>query len=232
MIVLVNHSRLLPQSDLEPIAVACTQQLGADFGPAYHRRSRTVHARTPRELAACVAAGMRPRVVSFFDHADQADALGWHTKSPEGLVYSRVFMEPILSANGTPTEGDISASVTCSHEILEMELDPGCNLWVKGYGADFWAFEPCDPVEASSYRSASVSVSNFVCPGWWDASEKIGAQFDFLGHLSAPFALEAGGYAVKRSDGVSSQIFGAAYPEWRKASKSHPVARTARRLAV
>jgi len=94
-----------------------------------------------------------------------------------------------------------------------------------------YSFEVCDPVEAPSYVVSGVSVSNFVTPSWFDPLAPSGAQFDKLGHLTAPFTIVKGGYVVYESAGQQQQKYGDDFPGWRKEMKGGPMARTRRRLA-
>ena len=38
-------------------------------------------------------------------------------------------------------------SVTASHELLEMMIDPGAQLWAQNTDGKFYAYEMCDAVE-------------------------------------------------------------------------------------
>lgn len=169
------------------------------------------------------------------DSPDVADALGYHDVDPEGHTYGKVFVEPILDAGGSDTSGDNSVSVTASHEALEIFGDPPATYWVQRPDGVLVATELCDPVEAQSYTVTTygrpVDVSNFVTPGWFrreDGTQK----FDYLGSLREPFSKADGGYLILMKGGRVYQEFGRHYPEWRKAMKAHPAARTARRAAL
>jgi hypothetical protein len=141
-----------------------------------------------------------------------------------------VAAQPELDNGGKVTTGDWSVSSVLSHEVLEMYVDPNCNLWANDGKGSAYSFEVCDPVEAPTYTVSGVSVSNFVTPAWFDPLAPATAQFDKLGQLKTPFSILKGGYVVYESAGKEHQQFGDEFPGWRKEMKSGPLARTRRRL--
>jgi hypothetical protein len=115
--------------------------------------------------------------------------------------------------------------------VLEMFIDPNCNLWANDGHGKAYSFEVCDPVEAPTYTVNGVSVSNFVTPAWFDPlSDHTTAQYDKLGQLHAPFSILKGGYVVYEAAGAEHQQYGDDFPTWRKKMKSGKLARTRRRL--
>jgi hypothetical protein len=129
------------------------------------------------------------------------------------------------------TTGDWSVSSVLSHEVLEMFVDPNCNLWANDGQGSAYSFEVCDPVEAPTYTVDGVSVSNFVTPSWFDPQAATTAQLDKLRQLTTPFSILQGGYVVYETAGKEQQKFGEKFPDWRKQMKTGPFARTRRRLA-
>lgn len=114
-------------------------------------------------------------------------------------------------------DGDWSVSSVLSHEVLEMFIDPNCNLWANDGHGKAYSFEVCDPVEAPTYVVNGVSVSNFVTPAWFDPlSDHATAQYDKLGNLKAPFSILKGGYVVYEAAGAEHQQYGDDFPAWRK----------------
>ena len=179
------------------------------------------------------APGSAPLVI--FDTAEQAGFLGYHSVGPDGVPYGRVFIATILGHGGTLIETANSVSVTLSHEWLEMLGDPACNEWCDANDGYTYAEELCDAVEAQAYDIDGIMVSNFVTPLWFEpfANAAIG-RFDYLSRLTAPFQLDRGGYAIRRplNGGPVENVWGAEYPEHKRAGKLHPAARTARRAAT
>ena len=59
--------------------------------------------------------------IVFLDDADQPGALAYHDLTPDGLPQSKVFVRTTLK------NGDL-VSVSASHELVEMLVDPAINL--------------------------------------------------------------------------------------------------------
>jgi hypothetical protein len=158
--------------------------------------------------------------------------LGYHTEDQGGKLWGVVAAKPELDNGGKATTGDWSVSSVLSHEVLEMYIDPNCNLWANDGHGKAYSFEVCDPVEAPTYVVNGVSVSNFVTPAWFDPlSNPATAQYDKLGKLKAPFSILKGGYVVYEAAGAEHQQYGDNFPAWRKKMKSGKLARTQYRLA-
>jgi hypothetical protein len=168
--------------------------------------------------------------------------LGFHTEDKGGRLWGVVAAQPELDAHAQVTTGDWSVSSVLSHEVLELFIDPNCNLWAANDEGKVYSFEVCDPVEAPTYNVNGVSVSNFVTPAWFDplsvqkaaARQALGltdetTTFDKLGLVNEPFAILKGGYAVFASEGKEQQVFGDEFPEWRKQMKTGHMSRTSLR---
>src|SRR5262249_31056630 len=63
--------------------------------------------------------------VVFLDDADQPGALAYHDLTPEGLPLSKVFVRTTIQ------NGDL-VSVSASHELVEMLVDPAINMMTTG----------------------------------------------------------------------------------------------------
>lgn len=141
------------------------------------------------------------RLLTIQDKLDISGAGGYHTDWL-GLIFSRILVR--------------DGSVTGSHEIGEMDVDPHCNRWAKmpGGGLEV-AVEIADPVEEDTYpqnakignlSTRPVMVSNYVLPSYFDPNGS--PPFDRMGKLDAPFSLRPGGYYIVRGgDGVESPVF-------------------------
>lgn len=130
----------------------------------------------------------------ILDDSDSATALGYHDQTPEGVPVGKVFA-------ATDLKYGAHVSVTASHELLEMLLDPDINL--QAYDSDrgyFVAYEACDAVEADEigYEIDGVLVSDFVLPDFFDPSAKgrAGARFSYRNNVRTPFELAKGGYEI------------------------------------
>jgi len=228
LIAIVNQSSLVSHADAATMTQAIASQIQLDVAPLWDRAPAAVVFYTD-------AAGIPPaaHVITLTDTIqDQpAGVLGYHTEDQGGKLWGIVAAQPELSNGGKVTTGDWSVSSVLSHEVLEMFIDPNCNLWSNNGKGSIYTFEVCDPVEAPTYAVNGVSVSNFVTPAWFDPLAGSGTKFDKLGLLAAPFGILKGGYVVYATSGKEQQKYGDDFPQWRKDMKQGPYARTRRRLA-
>jgi hypothetical protein len=119
---------------------------------------------------------------------------------------------------GTGDYYGFSNSVSMTHELEEMAVDPVTSAVNQGYPSDYywlesktlgiraflqtgvlgWFQEVSDPVEADSYtlpgaNGKPVKISDFVTPAWFN--DGVGDRYDFLGLCQQPFWIRPGGYA-------------------------------------
>jgi hypothetical protein len=145
----INESTVLADTDVVPVVAALQKQVTNDFLPVWG---------TDAELK-IVPKGAQPPTGSWWlvllDDSDQANALGYHDLTSDGLPISKAFAASDLKA-GT------SWTVTASHELLEMLGDPNINLTVFVQNSNaagiLYAYEVCDACEDDSlgYRIDNV----------------------------------------------------------------------------
>ena len=108
--------------------------------------------------------------LAFMDDSDQPDALGYHDLTDDGLPLSKVFVRDTLQA------GD-KVSVTASHEIAEMLVDPAIQLGARGPdGSSWYAYETADAVEREEFDVDGIAMSNFVFPAWFEGFRAPGSN--------------------------------------------------------
>lgn len=232
---------------LTVICLALSRQIEEQIAPA-HGLALSVAVAVDNESR--VPAGASS--IAVVDQCDDPGALGYHVDQG-GFASGIAGVGTVLDNGGTEITGANSASVTCSHELAELLLDPACNRWRENPDGHLQIEEIGDPVEndegnvitvtGADGKSWSVTVSNFVFPAYFDASNTAG-PFDQLGTLKAAFTISPGGYAsvmtetsnVKQitarygGDGATiihagtgrvrgRVIFGAAYPGWKRPMK-------------
>lgn len=141
----------------------------------------------------------------FLDNADQPGALAYHDLTPGGLPLSKVFVKTTLA------DGEL-VSVSASHELVEMLVDPAINMMTTGPDAKtMYAYESADPVEALSFDVKGIAMSDFVYPAYFEVFRKTGsAQFDHLNKVKKPFQILSGGYQIIFKSGKWTQVFGSA----------------------
>jgi hypothetical protein len=187
-ISLINESTVLADKDVVPVVAALQKQVTNDFAPVWGAPA----------LLTIVPKSNQPPSGSWWlvllDDSDQANALGYHDLTTEGLPIGKVFAASDLKA-GT------SWTVTASHELLEMLADPNVNLTVFVEGSNtagvLYAYEVCDACEDDSlgYQIDNVLMSDFVYPSWFESFRTEGStQFDRMNKIQNPFQLLTGGY--------------------------------------
>lgn len=185
---------------LAPIAAAIQDQLLNDLSPEWGGD----HDVAAVDNAASLPVGYIECIV--FDHSDQQGALGYHSRTPAGAPYLRVFWEDILSDGGTLTSGNISLSCCLSHEICETTVDPPANRYADRGDGKEEALEACDRVEDRSYAKSvpgygpTIAVSNFLRQAAFDPGAS--APYDFLGELSFFDQTADEGYCILRISGA------------------------------
>lgn len=227
LIAILNQSTLISNADAAAMTQAVASQVRLDAAPLWDRAPAAVVFYT--DPAAVPAAAHGIALVDTIQNQPQG-VLGFHTENQGGQLWGVVAAKPELDNGRQVTTGDWSVSSVLSHEVLEMFVDPNCNLWANDSKGSAYSFEVCDPVEAPSYTVSGVSMSNFVTPAWFDPLAPATAQFDKLGLLKGAFSILKGGYVVYESAGKEEQKFGEEFPAWRKQMKTGPLARTRRRL--
>lgn len=187
-ITVINESTVLADSDVIPAIAALQKQVDNDFFPVWG---------VDTELT-IISKGTQPPAGSWWlvilDDTDQANALGYHDLTTEGLPIGKVFAASDLKA-GT------SWTVTASHELLEMLADPNINLTVfvqnDNTAGTLYAYEVCDACEDDSlgYMIDNILVSDFIYPAWFESFRTEGStQFDRQNKMQKPFQLLSGGY--------------------------------------
>jgi hypothetical protein len=197
IIAFVNHSTL-PEVDAQlPAAIQAMQhQVTFHFEPHWNTGATLLLVdETPLGKAGSLDATQLLRtlppgawLLSILDDSDQAAALGYHTldtkRQPTGFIFAR-------------TDGDagLSWTVTASHELLEILVDPYADrmVQIRSDGTAL-ALETADAVEADAfgYTIGTTLVSDFVLPSWFSALSN--GPWDFRGHCTAPLELLPGGY--------------------------------------
>jgi hypothetical protein len=177
---------------------------------------------TPAKL---VMARKPPRgawVLVFLESADKKHAkdFGYH-QFFKGQPIARVFVGTITISGKEPL------SLVASHELAEMLVNPGCNLWARGPGNRLYSYEICDAVEEEIFEIDRLAMSDFVYPAYFEAQHKPkSAQFDHLKRITRPFQLLNKGYARVRKGEKPKTIFGSKPKERHFATEDRHLHRT------
>lgn len=187
-------SIVLPTGFLAKYVVAQRIQIAQHCAPVYER--------TPGDLL-ILGGNDDPKakgctaLLTLFDNADQANALGYHDFEND-MPNGKVFAKTVLEDGGTWSTGSLCVSATLSHEMLELFVDPYADFWSDYPNGDAVALECCDPVEDESYTIGGMSMSNFVGPRWFRQGS---GPYDWTQSLSKPFQYTKGGYIILRDGG-------------------------------
>jgi hypothetical protein len=174
-IVLIDQTtdKVVPPGQLQQIATALQQQVDNDFAPAWGVRA---------DISAPAAGDAIPPdawQVNVVDSLPGPGEDGVHQVDDQGNPYAAAVKGAGLS-------------VTISHEVLEMLVDPWGNRFTRAPDIDsnfpnrqvFYLVEVGDPCETSDYPIDGVQVSDFVRPSFYDPNGV--APFDFLNTLAGP----------------------------------------------
>jgi hypothetical protein len=158
---------------------------------------------TPAKLVKSTGFLANAWAMVFLDDADQPGALAYHDLTPAGLPLAKVFVRTTLK------NGDL-VSVSASHELVEMLVDPAINMMTTGPDPKvIYAYESADPVEQLNFNVNDVPMSDFVYPSYFESFRKAGSvKFDYLNKVKKPFQILSGGYQIIFKNGKWSQVFG------------------------
>jgi hypothetical protein len=198
-ISVINLSNLLKDADIVPVVAALQIQVSQHLAPVW---------RVDAALQ-FVATGSQPPAGSWrLEIRDDTDSpegdSGYHTVGADGIPYGRVFVNTALGYHDNWT-------ITASHELLEMLVNPNANLAAyvpfDDNTGSFYQLEVCDPVspDVNGYQINGVGVSDFVFPEWFSpfvAEPPSGPtkQVDYNKRLAGP--------APAIVDGTTISVFG------------------------
>lgn len=157
---------------------------------------------TPAKLVKTSGYRKNAWAMVFLDDADQAGALAYHDLTPDGMPQSKVFVKTTL-------ENHDLVSVSASHELVEMLVDPAINLMTTGPDTRAtYAYESADPVEALSFKVNGIPMTDFVFPAYFEIFHPKGSvQFDQMKKVKKPFEILSGGYQIVFKSGRWTQTF-------------------------
>jgi len=189
-----NHAQTDLQVDYDQLIAAMQKYVDDFVAPVWG---------TPASLIKTDSFQKGAWAMVFLDDADQANALAYHDLTPDGFPVSKVFVRTTL-------ENDDLVSVSASHELVEMLVDPAINLMTTGPNPKLvYAYESADPVEALSFDVDGIAMSDFVYPSYFEVFHPAGSvRFDQMEKVNKPFQILSGGYQIIFRNGRWSQVFG------------------------
>lgn len=119
----------------------------------------------------------------------------------KGKPVALVFVETVLSGP-SPLSTRNRISLAASHELAEMLVDPGNNLWCAHGKDTLYAYEICDAVEAKHFPVKGLAMSDFVYPAYFEEYHRANSvRFDHLKAVTSPFQILEDGYAPVKKGG-------------------------------
>jgi hypothetical protein len=179
-VALINQTDgdAVPPDELEKYRLALQHQVDNDFAPVWKVRA---------DISAPNAGARVPRGTSRLNIVNSLTGrAGVHTND-QGHPSAEVV-------------NDDQLSITLSHELLEMLVDPSGTRFIRAPDLDpysdsqqvHYLVEVCDPCAVYSYEIDGVEVSDFVLPSFYDpyATGKV----DHAGLMDRPLWVPLGGY--------------------------------------
>jgi hypothetical protein len=193
-IAFVNRATVPLGVDLRKLVSALRKQLQRDFVPIWGCPASLYVTKKPKP---------KDWQVVFLDDSDAAGKLGFHNLTRNGVPVSKVFV-----VNGILSGQKIS--LIASHELLEMLIDPGAQMWARnGKEGQLHAYEMCDAVEAEEYEIDGIAVSDFVYPSFFESWHKPrSVRFDHLNKVTRPFQTLKNGYQTVKIGRSTREAFG------------------------
>ena len=193
-VAVVSESVNVPFSKMGPVSAALQKQAIRDVGPIWDLHA-TVDAFAALED---VPVGYWPIIIR--DDIKTPGAAGVH-EDDSGQPFALV-------------QAEHGWSLTASHEMIEMLVDPLGNRLTAGQspkpgqGRVEFLVEPCDPSEAAqfAYVVNGITVSDFYTPKYFSTVENPADRYSYSGAIKKPRQVLAGGY-LSWHDPVSGHWF-------------------------
>jgi hypothetical protein len=222
-IAVINFTSTLNGQAVQDVIRAVNRQVLEDFVPIWgYGRVLRLHAvdfnpAAPDALAPEKVAA--DSAMYLVDEASLPGALGFHDLNTRDVPVGFVF---VLDPNDW--------TVTLSHEVLELILDPTVNIFVPGpdprnaSNLVLHTYEACDAVERISYNIDGIGVSNFLTPSYFTVGDAPGAQNDFLGAGVSSFGATPNSHIAffDLSTGTFETVFGQQTPLRAAAARKLP----------
>lgn len=181
-VALVDMSGTIAASELAEVAGALNEQVQADIAPAW---------KVAATVGAYPSAPQGTWRMELHETIEVEGAAGFHSDNL-GQPYAQIALS------------DGNWTVTASHELVEMLVDPfGSRLHtaaaLKGWKGTSprlrYLWEPGDPVEEIQYEVGGVPMSDFVLPSFYRSSPRGSlAAYSHTGAATEPLQILEGGY--------------------------------------
>jgi hypothetical protein len=137
----------------------------------------------------------------FVDTERNASDDGWHDLTRDGLPLAKVFLRVLSDQTKTKDPKAHAAAyrnevtLTATHEIAEMLVDPAVTLCVQRVGFGVYSLEVADPVEEDGFDIEGFKITDFVYPAWYEPFHRPDSTiFDQCRKCRRPFQIRKTGY--------------------------------------
>lgn len=206
-IVCINKATITLGVDFGSLIRALQKYVERHLAPVWGTPAKLVRTTKPRRGdwtllfvdTANAIRSIRAELEKIFGKKVVDEIEGYHLV--RGQPVALVFVENVLADPSVSLICD-KVSLAISHELAEMLVDPGNNLWCDNGKGTFYAHEVCDAVESTFFRVNGLAMTDFLYPAYFNRLHKPGsAQFDHLKKVKRPFQILKGGYAPVRKAG-------------------------------
>jgi hypothetical protein len=206
-IVCINKTTVDLGVDFASLISALQKYVDKHLAPVWGTPAKLVNTTKPRDSAwtmifldtANAIRNLREDLKKIFGKNVVDEISAYHLF--KGRPVALVFVKTVLAETSLLSTRD-KVSLAASHELAEMLVDPGNNLWCEDGNSALYAYEVCDAVEAKHFRVNGLAMSNFVYPAFFEGFHKRNSvQFDHMKKVKHPFQILKDGYAPVRQAG-------------------------------
>jgi hypothetical protein len=212
-IACINKTTVGLGVDFDRLIAALQEYVDRHLAPVWATPAKLVRKRAPEKHAWTMVffdSATAKDVKDLGIPADPRNVLGRHKLEHHGLPLAMVFVKSTLNAGHNVPDGD-KIGPAASHELAEMLVDPGNNLWCELSEGVFCAYEVCDAVEDEHFPVRGIAMSDFVYPAYFQVFHNSkSVQFDHMKKVKRPFQILKGGYLPIKQRGKIKLMFGSA----------------------
>jgi len=206
-IACINKATVDLGVDFDSLISALQRYVDEHLAPVWGTPAKLVKTTKPRHGAwtllfvdtANAMRNLRAELKKIFGKniVDEIEAYHLVNGRPVALVFAR----NVLADRSVRSVRD-KVSLAASHELAEMLVDPGNNLWCEHGNGTLYAYEVCDAVEAKYFRIDGLAMTDFLYPAYFEGFHtRNSVQFDHLKRVKHPFQILKDGYAPVRKAG-------------------------------
>lgn len=180
-LALLSESEQVSFSEISQISAALQKQITRDFSPIWQI----------------------PATIDSFVRLEDIPSDYWPIIVKDDIGFNAAGIH--LDRNGQPfalVEASTSTALTCSHETIEMLVDPFGNRFVAsqsikpGQDRVNYLVEACDPSEGEQfgYSINGILLSDFYTPNYFDPVFGTAVRYSFTGAITKPREVLKDGY--------------------------------------